>query len=155
MVIESSRYQINLNSQFPIKGEYQITIDSKNNLYAIDRKKGDLFFFKHGNLEKWHNNKIFLLNTSLTVLPNKSGSHIKIWEEFINKIIKFIIEKNDKCIFLLLGNNSKKKKKIINDENRIIECVHPSPLSCYNGFFNSNIFKKIEEKINETINWEN
>ena len=43
-VIESSRYQIYLNSQFPIKGEYQITIDSKNNLYAIDRKKGDLFF---------------------------------------------------------------------------------------------------------------
>lgn len=50
-VIESSRYQIYLNSEFPIKGEYQITIDSKNNLYAIDRKKGDLFFFKQGNLE--------------------------------------------------------------------------------------------------------
>lgn len=49
--IESSRYEIYLNSQFPILGEYQLTLDSENNLYAIDRKTGDLFFFKQGILE--------------------------------------------------------------------------------------------------------
>jgi len=50
-MIESSRYEIYLNSQFPILGEYQLTLDSENNLYAIDRKTGDLFFFTRGILE--------------------------------------------------------------------------------------------------------
>ena len=50
--IGSSRYEIYLNSQFSIPGEYQLALDTKNNLYALDRKKGDLFFFKHGNLDR-------------------------------------------------------------------------------------------------------
>lgn len=111
--------------------------------------------FKNGNLEKWRDNGIFLLNTSLTVQPNKSGSHLKIWEEFINNVIRFIIKNNNKCIFLLLGNNAKQKKHIINNNNRIVECVHPSPLSAYNGFFNSNIFIKLEELLQEKIIWQN
>lgn len=112
--------------------------------------------FKNGNLEKWFNkDKIFLLNASLTVIKNKPRSLIKFWEKFINDVIKFINEKNKKCIFLLLGNFAKSKEIFIENKNNIIKCSHPSPLACKYGFFNSNIFKKVEECLGETIDWSN
>jgi uracil DNA glycosylase len=44
---------------------------------------------------------------------------------------------------------------MIKNESRCVMGVHPSPLSAYNGFFNSDIFKKVEEKLNHQINWQN
>jgi len=112
--------------------------------------------FTSGNLNKWFNReKIFLLNASLTVIKNKPRSLIKFWEKFINDVIKFINEKNKKCIFLLLGNFAKSKEIFIENKNNIIKCSHPSPLACKYGFFNSNIFKKVEECLGETIDWSN
>jgi uracil-DNA glycosylase len=112
--------------------------------------------FKHGNLEKWFSKeKIFLLNASLTVIKNKPGSQMNIWEEFTNDVIKFISENNQNCIFLLLGNFAKAKEKFISNKDRIIKGIHPSPLSAHNGFFNSGIFKQIEEKLGKQIDWSN
>jgi hypothetical protein len=59
---------------------------------------------------------------------------------------------NKKCVFLLLGNFAKAKSELITSKNSIITAVHPSPFSANNGFFNSGIFKKIEEKIGKNIN---
>jgi uracil-DNA glycosylase len=56
---------------------------------------------------------------------------------------------------LLLGNFAKAKEKYILIKERIINGVHPSPLSAHNGFFNSNIFIKVEELLNEKIDWSN
>jgi uracil-DNA glycosylase len=112
------------------------------------------YIFNSGNLERWfYEEKIFLLNASLSVIKNKPGSHMKIWEEFTDDVIKYINEKNEKCIFLLLGNFAKSKEKYISNKNNIISGVHPSPLSANNGFFNSNIFRRVEEKIGKQINW--
>ena len=112
------------------------------------------YIFNHGNLERWFfEEKIFLLNSSLTVIEGKPGSFIKIWSKITDDIIQFISENNKNCIFLLLGNYAKEKVKFINDKNRIILGVHPSPLSANRGFFGSNIFKKLDEKLNYNINW--
>ena len=94
--------------------------------------------FHSGNLEKWfYREKIFLLNASLSVIKEKPGSQMKIWEGFTNNVIKFVSEQNKSCVFLLLGNFAKAKECIISNKERIIKGVHPSPLSAYNGFFGS------------------
>ena len=112
--------------------------------------------FSSGNLEQWfYREKIFLLNASLTVVKGNPGSHMKIWEAFTNNVIQFISEHNSKCIFLLLGNFAKAKECYISNKERIIKGVHPSTLSARNGFFHSNLFKKVEELLNEEIDWRN
>lgn len=112
--------------------------------------------FTNGDLTRWFNEeKIFLLNTALTVIKNKPASHVKLWTDFTNDVIKFISEKNNKCIFLLLGNHAKSKEKYINNKDNIVNAAHPSPLSANHGFFNSNIFIEIENKLNKKINWLN
>ena len=114
------------------------------------------YVFNSGNLEKWfYRENILLLNSSLTVIKGKPGSHIKTWEDFTNKVINFISEHNETCIFLLLGNFAKQKSSFISDKERIVEGVHPSPLSASKGFFGSNIFINVENKLGEKINWQN
>jgi uracil-DNA glycosylase len=114
--------------------------------------------FTTGNLEKWfYKEKIFLLNASLSVIEGKPESHMKIWEEFTNTIIKFISDNNDKCIFLLLGNFAKSKEKYITNKNHIIKGTHPSPLAQRGNdkFIGSNIFSNIEILLGYEIDWQN
>jgi uracil-DNA glycosylase len=110
--------------------------------------------FKSGNLEQWfYREKIFLLNSSLSVVKGKPGSMMDIWEDFTNEAIKFVSEQNTNCIFLLLGNFAKAKESYIINKERIIKGVHPSPMAAHHGFFNSGIFKHVEEKLNQKIDW--
>lgn len=112
------------------------------------------YTFNSGNLERWFlEEKIFLLNASLSVIKNKPTSHMTIWQKFTDDVIKYISENNKNCIFVLLGNFAKSKKIFISNKDNIITGVHPSPFSANNGFFNSNIFKSIEEKLNSPVNW--
>jgi uracil-DNA glycosylase len=112
------------------------------------------YIFKSGNLEKWfYREKIFLLNSSLSVVKGKPGSMMDIWEDFTNEAIKFVSEQNPKCVFLLLGNFAKAKDCFIANKDRIIKGVHPSPMAARYGFFGSGIFKQVEEKLNEKIDW--
>ena len=112
------------------------------------------YIFNSGNLEKWfYREKIFLLNSALCVIKGKPGSMMDVWEEFTNDVIKFVGEQNDKCVFILLGNFAKAKECFIQNKERIIKGIHPSPLSASKGFFGSNIFKQVEEKLNQKIDW--
>lgn len=115
------------------------------------------FSYDNGSLINWAKyENILLLNTSLTVEEGKPNSHTKYWKDLTDKII-LELDNNSECIFLLMGNNAKEKTKIIKNKDRIISCVHPSPLSAYNGFFGSKIFIEINnklEKLHKTpINW--
>jgi len=112
--------------------------------------------FNNGNLERWYREeKIFLLNASLTVYQGLASSHMKIWEKFTDDIIEFIAKNNKKCIFLLLGNFAKGKNVFIMNEpddiKRIVEETHPSPLA--RGFIGSNVFKRVESALGREINW--
>lgn len=115
------------------------------------------FTYQNGSLERWSKDeKIMLLNSSLTVLEGKPNSHANRWKDITDKVIQELDDKSN-CIFLLMGNNAIDKSKLIKNKDRIITCVHPSPLSAHRGFFGSNIFKKVNEKLKEfgekEINW--
>ena len=102
------------------------------------------YVFKSGNLEQWfYREKIFLLNSSLSVVKGKPGSMMDVWEDFTNEAIKFVSEQNPECVFLLLGNFAKAKDSYITNKERIIKGVHPSPMAAHHGFFNSGIFKQV------------
>ena len=109
------------------------------------------YIFTSGNLEKWfYEQKIFLLNSALTVKNKKPGSQIKQWSSFTDDVLNYILEQN--ILFLLMGNFAKKK---MSKDKMVVTCAHPSPLSAHKGFFQSNVFKKIEDLLGQTINWQN
>lgn len=96
----------------------------------------------NGYLKSWADQGVLLLNTSLTVIASKANSHQKIgWEIFTDRVIQVLNEREDPVIFILWGGNARSKKKYI-DKSRhyIIESVHPSPLSAYNGFLAASRF---------------
>lgn len=136
---------------FSVPNEFPIPPSLKNIFIEIKNSYSDFIIPENGNLIKWVvEEKILLLNTSLTVEKNKSNSHQKFWKNITDNIIKDISDNHPNTIFLLLGNNAKSKKKYINEKKHIIiEGIHPSPLSAYKGFFNSKIFKKINVALNK------
>ena len=99
------------------------------------------------SLVNWAKQGVLLLNATLTVREGKSMSHKgKGWEKFIDNIIKAVNEKDTPVLFVLWGNNAKQKASLItNPIHEVIESVHPSPLSCYGGFFESRHFALIED----------
>jgi uracil-DNA glycosylase len=125
----------------------------RNIFNELQREYQDRYYeYKHGCLDRWfYEEKIFLLNCSLTVERGEPTSHMDIWEEFTNDIIHFISIQNTSCVFLLLGNFAKQKSSLIGDKNKIVTGVHPSPLA--KGFVGSGVFRKVENALNSTINW--
>lgn len=114
---------------------------------------------KHGSLQKWADQGVLLLNTSLTVEEGKPNSHQnKGWETFTDKVISLVNEKEDPVVFILWGNNARSKKSLISNPNHlIIESAHPSPLSASRGFFGSRPFSRtnhfLTSKGREPIDW--
>lgn len=109
------------------------------------------------DLTKWAEQDILLLNTALTVIKKNSNIHSKLWEAYTDNIIKYISDNGpDGIVFILWGRNAQNKKKFIDEtKHKIIEGVHPSPLSASRGFFGSKPFSRTNEfleKGNE-INW--
>ena len=139
---------------FSVNYNVKIPPSLKNIYKELNNTYPNTYQFIHGNLERWFNEeKFFLLNSSLTVLEGKPGIFIKKWQPFTDDVIKFINDNNKNCIFLLLGNFAKEKSKFIDNKDRIIVGVHPSPLSANRGFLGSKIFKIVDEKIGYQINW--
>lgn len=100
---------------------------------------------KHGNLVKWAQQGVLLLNTVLTVESGNPGSHFNIgWEFFTSAVVKILSDSNKGVIFVLLGKIASEKSDFINgNENIIIHCTHPSPISADKGFFGSRPFSKV------------
>ena len=100
-----------------------------------------------GNLEKWARQWILLLKATLTVRAHQARSHQnKGWEQFTDQVIKTISNKKEGVVFLLWGNYARAKKVLIDSHKHfILETVHPSPLSAYNGFFGCKHFSKTND----------
>lgn len=99
------------------------------------------------NLSCWASQGVLLLNSILTVEKDKPLSHSgKGWEIFTDFIISKLNERDKPIVFILWGGYARSKKKLITNKNHyIIESVHPSPLSCYRGFFGSKPFSRTNE----------
>ena len=114
---------------------------------------------KSGDLLKWAKEGVLLLNTTLTVIKGLANSHKDCgWQWFTDEVIKKLNERETPIVFILWGANARGKKKFINTKKHfIIESAHPSPLSCYNGFWDSKPFSKTNEFLKSAnisqINW--
>lgn len=111
---------------------------------------------KSGNLTKWAENGVLLLNSVLTVQGGMAASHRGIgWEIFTDNVISLLNEREKPIVFILWGRFARDKKRLITNPNHhILEAAHPSPLSAYNGFFGSRPFSKTNELIHyDPIDW--
>lgn len=115
---------------------------------------------KSGNLIKWADQGVLLLNATLTVRENEAGSHQnKGWEIFTDTIIKTISDKKENVVFILWGRFAQSKENLIDSSKHLIlKAAHPSPFSAYNGFFGCKHFLKtnnyLKEKKLPEINWQ-
>ncbi|OOQ59709.1 uracil-DNA glycosylase [Mucilaginibacter pedocola] len=134
---------------------------SLNNIYK--ELKTDIPGFTiptHGNLEKWAEQGVLLLNTSLTVRANEAASHSKKgWEHFTDAVIKKLSQDAKGIVFILWGAHAQSKIALIDTaKHHIIKSVHPSPLSVERGFWGSKPFSKANEFLKqegkEEIDWQ-
>jgi len=112
-----------------------------------------------GNLTKWAQQGVLLLNAALTVRANEPASHSKIgWMEFTDEVIKIISNQKKEVVFILWGNFAQQKQILIDaTKHKILKAAHPSPLSAYNGFFGCKHFSSanqyLTEKNRNPIDW--
>ena len=113
-----------------------------------------------GNLTKWANQGVLLINKSLSVKEKCPNSHKKLWNTFSKQLIKFIYDNKDFVIFICWGNDAINTLNGFNyKEHIILTAKHPSPLSANKGgFFGCKHFSKcneiLEKKNITTINWD-
>ena len=113
-----------------------------------------------GNLERWADQGVLLLNATLTVRAHQAGSHQnKGWETFTDRVIHLISEHKENVVFMLWGGYAKKKTKLIDaSKHQILTSGHPSPLSANRGYwFGNKHFSKANEYLRqhgkEEIDW--
>lgn len=112
-----------------------------------------------GNLERWADQGVLLLNATLTVRAHSAGSHQKKgWEEFSDAVITHLNREKQNLVFFLWGAYAQKKGEAI-DRSRhlVLESVHPSPLSASRGFFGNRHFSRCNDfllsKGLEPVDW--
>ena len=112
-----------------------------------------------GNLTRWAEQGVLLLNATLTVRAHQAGSHQRQgWEEFTDAAIRALAENREHLVFILWGAYAQKKGAFI-DRNKhlVLTSVHPSPLSAYHGFFGNKHFSRANEYLiqhgEEPIKW--
>ncbi|HVX90522.1 MAG TPA: uracil-DNA glycosylase [Candidatus Paceibacterota bacterium] len=136
---------------------------SLQNMYKELAKEYDVPFEalakKGGDLSRWAEQGVLLLNATLTVRAHSANSHQgKGWELFTDAAVKALSEQREHLVFMLWGNYAKKKGTHIDwEKHLILESAHPSPLSAHNGFFGNNHFKLANEYLAEhnrkSIDW--
>ncbi|MFC3417330.1 uracil-DNA glycosylase [Algoriphagus hitonicola] len=113
----------------------------------------------NGDLTRWADQGIFLLNATLTVRAHEAGSHQKKgWEEFTDQVIRRISDHRESVVFLLWGAYAQKKALLIDQKKHLIlKAPHPSPLSAHRGFLGCGHFSKanayLESKGLSPIQW--
>lgn len=97
-----------------------------------------------GNLQKWANQGVLLLNATLTVRAHQAGSHQNHgWETFTDCAIQRLSEQRTGIVFLLWGNYAIRKRELIDEtKHYVLTAAHPSPLSASRGFFGCRHFSK-------------
>jgi len=100
-----------------------------------------------GDLERWANQGVLLLNATLTVRASSAGSHQnKGWETFTDAVIQTISNERENVVFLLWGAYAQKKGEIIDRKKHLVlMSAHPSPFSADRGFFGCKHFSKANE----------
>ena len=100
-----------------------------------------------GNLDRWAEQGVLLLNAVLTVREHEAASHAgRGWEQFTDAVVRAINAHKEGIVYLLWGSYAQKKGSIADPaRNCILKAVHPSPLSVYRGFFGCRHFSRANE----------
>lgn len=97
-----------------------------------------------GNLDRWAEQGVLLLNAVLTVRAHEAASHAgKGWEQFTDAVVRELNQRQQNVVYMLWGSYAQRKGSIVDtSRNCILKAVHPSPLSVYRGFFGSRHFSQ-------------
>ncbi|TAJ04402.1 uracil-DNA glycosylase [Marinilabiliaceae bacterium JC017] len=97
-----------------------------------------------GNLSRWAQQGVLLLNATLTVRAAQAGSHQgKGWEAFTDEVIKKLSAQRENLVFLLWGRYAQNKSVLIDQKKHcVLKAPHPSPYSADRGFFGCCHFSK-------------
>lgn len=112
-----------------------------------------------GNLDRWAEQGVLLLNAVLTVRAHQAASHAgKGWELFTDAVVKAIAERREGVVYMLWGNYAQNKASFVDPaRNCILKSVHPSPLSAHRGFMGCRHFSQANEYLlsrgQTPINW--
>ncbi|MDC3308948.1 uracil-DNA glycosylase [Crocinitomicaceae bacterium] len=155
---------------YPTKGYANgLSFSVNDNIYPFPKSLNNIFkeihndigisFPENGDLTRWAEQGVLLLNTVLTVEEGSPDSHKGIgWEKFTNGVIELLSDQKQELVFMLWGAKATAKTSLINeDKHMVLSSVHPSPLSAYRGFFGCKHFSKANDYLNENnlsvINW--
>jgi uracil-DNA glycosylase len=102
---------------------------------------------QYGNLTKWCEQGVLLLNTALTVRAGEPFSHARYgWAEFTDSVISKISDKKNNVVFLLWGKFAQEKLSLIDEtKHHVLKAAHPSPFSADKGFFGCRHFSKTNQ----------
>ena len=117
---------------------------SLKNIYKEIHNDLGTFLPDSGNLERWAEQGVLLLNATLTVRAGQAGSHQnKGWEQFTDEIVRLVAKEKNNVVFILWGSYAKRKGETIDrTKHFVLESPHPSPLSANRGFFGNKHFSK-------------
>lgn len=116
----------------------------QNIFKEIESDLGKALVHKSGNLSRWAEQGVLLLNATLTVRAHVAGSHQGHgWELFTNAAVRMLSEERKHLVFMLWGNYAKEKGMHIDRARHLVlQAAHPSPFSAANGFFGCKHFSK-------------
>ena len=131
---------------FSVPAEIKALPASLKNIYK--ELEADLGVVReNGDLSSWIDQGVLLLNMSLTVLPNQTGSHSKIgWQDITEQIIRYVAERG--ALAVLWGREAQLMSKYFDKQDQFI-APHPSPLSVYRGFYGSKPFSNVNRRLLE------
>ncbi len=114
---------------------------------------------KSGDLRRWAEQGVLLLNAVLSVRAHSAASHSKRgWEQFTDAIVRAVAENREGVVYMLWGKHAQKKCAVVDPtKNCVLQSVHPSPLSAYRGFLGCRHFSLANEYLYQrgsgTIEW--
>jgi uracil-DNA glycosylase len=130
------------------------------NIFKEQQKDLHTPYPQSGNLERWSDQGVLMLNAVLTVEQGKAGSHQKKgWERFTDTVIQTLSNERENLVFMLWGGFAKGKLKLINEKKHfVLTSGHPSPLSANRGYwFGNHHFSRanryLQERSKKQIQW--
>jgi uracil-DNA glycosylase len=137
---------------FSVQEEVKPFPKSLKNIFKELERDLAIPFPENGNLLRWANQGVLLLNATLTVCEGKPESHAnKGWEKFTDFVLQKLMSERRNVVYLLWGSKAQSKADFINsNDNLVLKAPHPSPLSAHRGFFGCKHFSLANEYLKET-----
>ncbi len=116
---------------------------SLSNIYKEINRDCGVEMPRHGDLTKWAEQGVLLLNATLTVRRNEAGSHQgRGWEKLTDAVIRAVNKKPGPVVFMLWGRRAQKKRELIGKKHKVLEAFHPSGFSAHRGFLGCGHFQE-------------